>query len=119
MKRQIGTTYGIYPINIQKVTALLKSVGFGLVTIRVVDGSIPSTPTSKIRYTRKPRSHLQEYGRDQSTKKPPSFNEAVQEFLQDIEKLKGTWEVAVRVANTVPIQWDFEEIGPLQYPNQN
>ena len=119
MKSEIKITYGIYPLTVQKVTALFKSVGFGLVTIRVVDGDIPTNPRSKIRYTRKPRSHLQDSSRDQNSKKPPSFNDAVQEFLQDIVTLKGTWEVAVKVVNTVPAQWDFEEIGPLQYPNQN
>ena len=109
-----ATTYGLLPQNTQKTAGLFQKISFGTVTLQVVDGTLPSCPEPKVRYTRKPRSHLPGSSRDPNARNPPSFNEAMQDFTRDITALKGTWEVIVKIANGVPVQWDFEEVGPLQ-----
>lgn len=98
----------------QRTADLFHRIGFGSVTLRIINGIIPPAPEPKIRYTRKPRSHLPCSSRESNARNPPNFNDAMRDFVRDITALEGTWEVIVKVANEVPVQWDFEEIGPLQ-----
>jgi hypothetical protein len=114
MTKQTTTTYGAFAQDAQKTAKLFQKISFGTVTLRVVDGILPLCPEPKIRYTRKPRSHLPGSTREPNARNPPSFSDAMRDFTRDIAALTGTWEVIVKVANGVPVQWDFEEIGSSQ-----
>jgi len=41
--------------------------------------------------------------------------EAIRDLQEDISQLKGTWEVTIKVANSVPIKWDVEEVRPPRH----
>jgi len=107
------------PHNPQKTLSLFQQIGFGSVIIRVANGCVSSTPEPKVRYTRKPRSHLHRSEREPHARHPPGIKDAMRDFLHDIEGLTGVWDVTVKVANGVPVQWDFEEVRPLQSTLKN
>ena len=113
------TTYGHLATPRAKLTAVFNDVKFGAVTLLIVDGTLAPVPEIKIRYSRKPRSHLGVNKRDSTDKPQASQADVIRDLLEDISPLQGSWEVIIQIANSIPIKWDFEEIGPLQYPNQN
>lgn len=94
------------------LSRLLAKTKYGEVIMSITDGAISPGKEPRVRYSRKPRSHLR--SRDAGGGAPS--DRAVADLRDDITRLKGEWEVAVQVANTIPIKWDLEEVRPPRCP---
>lgn len=119
MIRKQNTTYGLLATPEAKFSAIFQQVEFGFVTIQVVDGEVSAAQEPRVRFSRKPRSHLKSSKRDPTDKPPPSRAEAIRDLLEDIGELKGMWEVTIQVSNSIPFKWDFEKVRPLRSAQSN
>lgn len=99
------------------LSQLLNKTKYGEVIMSITDGAISPGKEPRVRYSRKPRSHLAPGSRDAGGRPPPG--KAMADLHDDITQLKGEWEVAVQVANTVPIKWDLEEVRPPRGTSAN
>jgi hypothetical protein len=113
MAKNQNTTYGPQATPEAKLSAIFQDAEFGVVTLRVINGTLSPGHEPRVRYSGKPRSHLRASKRDPTDKPQPSRAEAIRDLLDDIGPLSGIWEVTVQVSNTIPFKWDFEEVRPL------
>ena len=114
MVRKQNTTYGLLATPEAKLSAIFQDAEFGVVTLRVINGTLSPDYQPRVRYSGKPRSHLKASKRDPTDKPQPSRAEAIRDLLDDIGPLVGLWEVTIQVSNTIPFKWDFEEVRPLR-----
>lgn len=119
MSRQNNNTYGPLEVPKAKLESVFNGVKFGTVTLTVINGSLSPNHEPRVRYSGKPRSHLNA-GKHDSTGKPQlSRAKATRDLLDYISPLTGLWEVTVQVANSIPFKWDYEEVRPLRNPTSN
>ncbi len=102
-----------------RLPKLFKDIEFGEAILRVRDGKLAVDHQPRVRYSRKPRSHLGSRKCDANGKPQPSQAQAIRDFMADISPLHGDWEVAVQVANATPLKWEFEEVRPLRDTHSN
>lgn len=94
---------------------LLADVEFGMATLRVRDGEILRVPKPRIRFSEK-ATCAPDLSRSRRGV-PSTFDAAIRRLSRRIEKLTGVWEVTVKVADGVPVIWEYEETGPPRYPD--
>ncbi len=119
MSKQNNNTYELLEVPKAKLESVFNGVKFGTVTLRVINGSLLPNHEPRVRYTGKPRSHLNASKHNSTGKPQQSRAEAIRDLLDYISPLVGLWEVTVQVANSIPFKWDYEEVRPLRNPISN
>ena len=85
---------------------MLDEVQFGSVRLNIVNGRIREDKKPKLKYTRRPDSG------DQPIRAPTSRlpDRATQKLLSHMFKLRGEWQIKIKVADSRPQIWKMKKI---------